>query len=99
MYLRTPSNRVAVCSPYMRPLQFVRETATGADDSSWEHFGMHSLPTYFTDGVHALREHLTLLEDATKPYTIADENRFWFMVESLIQARRLIEVDRDTETQ
>ncbi len=85
-------DRVAVCSPYRVAFGLIRESSL--EDSSWEQFGVDSLPTYFTDGIEALRAHLLRLEDPTKLYSVADENRLWFMVESLIQARRVIEDNR-----
>jgi hypothetical protein len=85
-------NRIAVCSPYVRSFGLLRDAPSPSKE--WESFSPESVPEYFTDGVQALRQHLIRLEDISKPYTAADETRLWFMVESLIQARRLIEETR-----
>jgi hypothetical protein len=87
-------NPIAVCSPYLTVFGLLRDQSESLEETSWEKFGPHSVPKYFAEGIHALRQHLVRLEDPSKPYTPGDENRLWFMVESLIQARRLIEDTR-----
>jgi hypothetical protein len=93
-------NRIAVCSPYTRALGFTKGALLRdkpLEKITWEKFGAESVPQYFTDGIRALRMHLTHLEDTSRPYGTADETRLWFMVESLIQARRLIEETKNEQ--
>jgi hypothetical protein len=61
------------------------------DDMSWEEFNAQSLPTYFQEGLIALRAHVDRLEDLSNPHTVQDDKNLWFMVESLLQARHLID--------
>lgn len=62
-----------------------------ARSESWEKFDADSLPEYFTDGIKALRAHVDKLTDFSKPRRVEEDKSLWFMVESLIQARHLID--------
>lgn len=70
-------------------LSMIRDASRS--DSSWENFDSDSLPEYFTDGIKALRAHIEKLSDLSTPRRTEEDKNLWFMVESLIQARHLIE--------
>lgn len=60
-------------------------------EASWEAFDASSLSMYFSRGVHLLHKNIAQLQDLLQTYSENDEKELLFMVESLIQARRLID--------
>jgi hypothetical protein len=77
-------------SSYKNSFSLLRDVPDSFD-SGWESFTADSLPMYFSHGIDLLHKNIGQLEDIIQPYTEADEKSLLFMVESLIQARRLIE--------
>lgn len=84
------------CSSSTSVLSFIRDAA--ARNESWETFNADSLPDYFKDGLQALRTHVDKLADLSRPRKAEEDKNLWFMVESLIQARHLLdEMRADSE--
>ena len=75
----------------MRTAGLFRDSHHAPPDASWESFNEHSLEQYFADGTHALHLRFQRLEDMSKSFTEADERHLWFMLESLIHVRHLLE--------
>jgi len=62
-----------------------------AFDAAWEEFDTVDLAPYFWDGLTKLRKEISILENPLRPYTNEDQKRFTFMVESLLQVRKLMD--------
>lgn len=61
-------------------------------DDAWESFTEDSLPSYLANGVSSARQNIDRLQNLSRPYSKRDERQLLFMTESLIQARRLLEM-------
>lgn len=61
------------------------------DAPAWEEFDTVDLAPYFWEGLGKLREEIRVLENPLRRYTEDDQKRLSFMVESLIQVRRLMD--------
>jgi len=79
-----------ISSPYTSRFGILRD-ASEITETSWESFGVDSLSAYFASGMQMLHNNLGHLEDLLQTYSEADGKNLLFMVESLIQARHLID--------
>lgn len=61
------------------------------DAPAWEEFDTVDLAPHFWEGLGKLREEIRVLENPLRRYTEEDQKRLSFMVESLIQVRRLMD--------
>lgn len=66
------------------------------DGRPWEEFDTVDLAPYFWEGLTKLRKEIQVLENPLRRYSDEDQKRLEFMVDSLIQVRRLMD-DRSLE--
>ncbi len=86
MTYRISNNTALVsCSPFAKSFWFVFDAA------AWEEFDTVDLAPYFWDGLKKLRGEIAILENPLRSYTDEDQKRLTFMVESLLQVRRLMD--------
>lgn len=68
-------------------------------NDSWETFDDASLPAYFANGIQMLQKNIDRLQDLSVAYAEADKKNLSFMIESLLQTRRLIEDIRSSSAE
>ena len=59
------------------------------DRSTWENFEPADLAEYLAEGTEKAAAHLERIAYLDHPYTVQDEQNLRFMVEALLQARRV----------
>jgi len=89
-YKRIHNDHVAICSPYARSIKLAKEVSL-ADETGWETFDERALKRYFANGLQLVRRRLRDIEDLSVPLHSTDERMLTSMMESLIQARYLLE--------
>lgn len=82
-YAPRARSSAVVCSPRAAMQFYVH------DRSSWENFEPADLAEYLAEGTEKASAHLERIAYLDHPYTVQDEQNLRFMVEALLQARRV----------
>lgn len=61
------------------------------DAGSWEFFSIAQLPKYIEDNLEGFQAYLEKLSDLSEPVNEQQEKELYFMLESLLQAKRLLQ--------
>lgn len=87
-YIRSSYSHAVVCGSNTQTPFYIH------DRSSWENFEPSDLPEYLAEGAEKASAHLERIAYLDHPYTSQDELNLRFMVEALLQARRVADESR-----
>jgi hypothetical protein len=86
-YVIKSNGQTLICSPHVQYFGLLNDSER---EEAWEIFGTPDLPAYFRGGLQKFRLSLNAFSDLDKAVSEEAEKELLFMLESLLQARRLM---------